>query len=100
MSHQYGNKSKSQLTSPTPAQLPAVEVSTGHIVYAQNSTYFDKVPFDADTASLNSLNRVINFYCNFSSRIFLNKVIYFLFFRKIYDLRFLRVSELRSFLRR
>jgi hypothetical protein len=33
MSHQYGNKSKSQLTSPTPAQLPAVAVSTGHIVY-------------------------------------------------------------------
>jgi hypothetical protein len=28
MSHQYGNKSKSQLTSPTPAQLPAVAVST------------------------------------------------------------------------
>jgi hypothetical protein len=33
MSHQYCNKSKSQLTSPTPAQLPAVAVSTGHIVY-------------------------------------------------------------------
>jgi hypothetical protein len=32
-SHQYRNKSKSQLTSPTPAQLPAVAVSTGHIVY-------------------------------------------------------------------
>jgi hypothetical protein len=32
MSYQYGNKSKSQLTSPTPAQLPAVAVSTGHIV--------------------------------------------------------------------
>jgi hypothetical protein len=32
MSHQYCNKSKSQLTSPTPAQLPAVAVSTGHIV--------------------------------------------------------------------
>jgi hypothetical protein len=31
MSHQYGNKSKSQFTSPTPAQLPAVAVSTGHI---------------------------------------------------------------------
>jgi hypothetical protein len=31
MSHQYGNKSKSQLTSPTPAQLQAVAVSTGHI---------------------------------------------------------------------
>jgi hypothetical protein len=33
MSHQYCNKSKSQLTSPTPAQLPTVAVSTGHIVY-------------------------------------------------------------------
>jgi hypothetical protein len=32
-SHQYRNKSKSQLTSPTPAQLPVVAVSTGHIVY-------------------------------------------------------------------
>jgi hypothetical protein len=35
MSHQYRNKSKSQLTSPTPAQLPAVAVSSGHIVYVQ-----------------------------------------------------------------
>jgi hypothetical protein len=33
MSLQYRNKSKSQLTSPTPAQLPAVAVSSGHIVY-------------------------------------------------------------------
>jgi hypothetical protein len=36
---QYRNKSKSQLTIPTPAQLPAVAVSSGHIVYtvrAQN----------------------------------------------------------------
>jgi hypothetical protein len=32
--HQYRNKSKSQLTSPMPAQLPAVVVSLGHIVYA------------------------------------------------------------------
>jgi hypothetical protein len=32
MSPQYRNKSKSQLTSPTPAQLPAVALSTGHIV--------------------------------------------------------------------
>jgi hypothetical protein len=31
-SHQYRNKSKTQLTSPTPAQLPADAVSTGHIV--------------------------------------------------------------------
>jgi hypothetical protein len=36
MSHQYCNKSKSQLTSPTPAQLPAVAVSTGHIVYGKH----------------------------------------------------------------
>jgi hypothetical protein len=28
MSLQYRNKSKSQLTSPTPAQLPAVALST------------------------------------------------------------------------
>jgi hypothetical protein len=28
----YRNKSKSQFTSPTPAQLPAVAVSSGHIV--------------------------------------------------------------------
>jgi hypothetical protein len=33
MSLQYRNKSKSQLTSPTPAQLPAVAVLAGHIVY-------------------------------------------------------------------
>jgi hypothetical protein len=33
MSLQYHNKSKSQLTSPTPAQLPAVALSAGHIVY-------------------------------------------------------------------
>jgi hypothetical protein len=33
MSLQYRNKSKSQLTSPTPAQLPAVALSAGHIVY-------------------------------------------------------------------
>jgi hypothetical protein len=33
MSLQYRNKSKSQLTSPTPAQLPAVALSGGHIVY-------------------------------------------------------------------
>jgi hypothetical protein len=33
MSHQYFNKSKSQLTSLTPAQLPAVAVSTRQIVY-------------------------------------------------------------------
>jgi hypothetical protein len=33
MSLQYRNISKSQLTSPTPAQLPAVAVSLGHIVY-------------------------------------------------------------------
>jgi hypothetical protein len=33
MSLQYRNKSKSQLTSPTPAQLPAVAVSSGHIVH-------------------------------------------------------------------
>jgi hypothetical protein len=33
MSLQYRNKFKSQLTSPTPAQLPAVAVSSGHIVY-------------------------------------------------------------------
>jgi hypothetical protein len=33
MSLQYCNKSKSQLTSPTPAQLPAVALSPGHIVY-------------------------------------------------------------------
>jgi hypothetical protein len=32
MSLQYRNKSKSQLTSPTPAQLPAVALSAGHIV--------------------------------------------------------------------
>jgi hypothetical protein len=38
LSHQYRNKSKSQLTSPTPAQLPAVAVSSGHIVY-DNVTY-------------------------------------------------------------
>jgi hypothetical protein len=31
MSLRYRNKSKSQLTSPTPAQLPAL--SAGHIVY-------------------------------------------------------------------
>jgi hypothetical protein len=31
MSLQYRNKSKSQLNSPTPAQLPAVAVSSGHI---------------------------------------------------------------------
>jgi meckelin len=31
MSLQYRNKSKSQLTSPTPAQLPAVAVSSGQI---------------------------------------------------------------------
>jgi hypothetical protein len=31
-SHQYRNKSKSQLTSPTPPQLPAVAVSTKHIL--------------------------------------------------------------------
>jgi hypothetical protein len=31
MSLQYRNKSKSQLTSPTPAQLPAVALSAGHI---------------------------------------------------------------------
>jgi hypothetical protein len=31
MSLQYHNKSKSQLTSPTPAQLPAVALSAGHI---------------------------------------------------------------------
>jgi hypothetical protein len=43
MSHQYGNKSKSQLTSPMPAQLPAVAVSTGHIVHTyiwQNNTHY------------------------------------------------------------
>jgi hypothetical protein len=33
MSLQYSNKSQSQLTSPTPAQLPAVALSAGHIVY-------------------------------------------------------------------
>jgi hypothetical protein len=33
MSLQYRNKSKSQLTSHTPAQLPAVASSAGHIVY-------------------------------------------------------------------
>jgi hypothetical protein len=32
MSHQYRNKSKSQLTSPMPAQLAAVALSWGHIV--------------------------------------------------------------------
>jgi hypothetical protein len=32
-SHQYCNKFKSQLTSPKPAQLPAVAVLKGHIVY-------------------------------------------------------------------
>jgi hypothetical protein len=32
MSLQYRNKSKCQLTSPMPAQLPAVAVSSGHIV--------------------------------------------------------------------
>jgi hypothetical protein len=32
MSLLYRNKSKSQLTSPTPAQLPAVALSAGHIV--------------------------------------------------------------------
>jgi hypothetical protein len=36
MSHQYCNKSKSQLTSPTLDQLPAVAVSTGHIVCARH----------------------------------------------------------------
>jgi hypothetical protein len=36
MSLQYCNKSKSQLTSPTPAQLPAVALSAGHIVYYKN----------------------------------------------------------------
>jgi hypothetical protein len=33
MSLQYRNKSKSQLTSPTPAQLRAVALSAGRIVY-------------------------------------------------------------------
>jgi hypothetical protein len=33
MSLQYRNKSNSQLTSPTPAQLPVVALSAGHIVY-------------------------------------------------------------------
>jgi hypothetical protein len=33
---QYRNKSKSQLTSPTPAQLPAVVLSAGHISYIRN----------------------------------------------------------------
>jgi hypothetical protein len=33
MSLQYRNKSKFQLTSPTPTQLPAVALSAGHIVY-------------------------------------------------------------------
>jgi hypothetical protein len=42
MSHQYCNKSKSQLTSPTPAQLPAVAVSTGHIVYTAKLYCFDE----------------------------------------------------------
>jgi hypothetical protein len=37
MSLQYRNKSKSQLTSPTPAQLPAVALSAGHIVYIHYS---------------------------------------------------------------
>jgi hypothetical protein len=32
LSHQYRNKSKCQLTRPTPAQLPAVAVSSGHKV--------------------------------------------------------------------
>jgi hypothetical protein len=35
MSLRYCNKSKSQLTSPTPAQLPAVALSAGHIVHSQ-----------------------------------------------------------------
>jgi hypothetical protein len=37
MSLQYRNKSKSQLTSPTPAQLPAVAVSSGHIVCTRST---------------------------------------------------------------
>jgi hypothetical protein len=39
MSHKCRNISKSQLTSPTPAQLPAVAVSSGHIVYLCNISY-------------------------------------------------------------
>jgi hypothetical protein len=45
MSLQYRNKSKSLLTSPTPAQLPAVALSTGHIVYgAVSDTLFQPWP--------------------------------------------------------
>jgi hypothetical protein len=39
MSLQYCNKSKSQLTTLTPAQLPAVAVSSGHIVYSLHCIY-------------------------------------------------------------
>jgi hypothetical protein len=43
MSLQYRNKSKSQLTSPTPAQLPAVALSAGHIVCNQLQNRFRRV---------------------------------------------------------
>jgi hypothetical protein len=39
MSHQYRNKSKSQLTSPMPAQLAAVALSSGHIVCVATSFF-------------------------------------------------------------
>jgi hypothetical protein len=42
VSLQYRNKSKSQLTSPTPAQLPAVALSAGHIVFI-NKIFFLKI---------------------------------------------------------
>jgi hypothetical protein len=40
MSLQYRNKSKSQLTSPTPPQLSAVALSSGHIVCVQVMFFF------------------------------------------------------------
>jgi hypothetical protein len=40
----HRNKSKSQLTSPTPAQLPAVAVSSGHIICICLNVYFLQFP--------------------------------------------------------
>jgi hypothetical protein len=56
MSHQYCNKSKSQLTSPTPAQLPAVAVSMGHIVYTVMYIYRVVIYWNNIKGELSSFN--------------------------------------------